>query len=327
MSHPALVLDRDLSLRLAQVPDQAPRHGEVLVEVAWAGVCGSDLHAIDTGAWITAWPAILGHEVCGRVVECPGGELVRGQALVADSRVSCGRCPGCARAANLCANLAWLGECRPGGYQQRVVLPVSSVLALPGELPLDVAVLAEPLAVATHAVNRSRHAARGDLGNCLVLGAGPIGMMVCLAAAAIGADVHVVEPDNRRRLLAAAILGSSVSDRIDPDLEWRTVIDAAGYPTSLPDALGAVEHGGIVTVVSLPHTPVSLVPAELAEHEVTVLGSSGFDQELPSAVADLAADPARYRPLITEALGLAEAPSRLARWLTDPPAGKLVFGP
>lgn len=326
MSHAALVLDRDLDLRLTQVPDQVPRPGEVLMEVAWAGLCGSDLHAINTGAWITAWPAVLGHEVCGRVVECPGGELAPGQSLVADSRVPCGRCPGCARSANLCQDLAWLGECRPGGYQQRVVLPVSSVLALPSDLPLDVAVLAEPLAVATHAVARARRATAGDLGSCLVLGGGPIGLMVGLAVAAAGAAVHVVEPDDRRRLLASA-LGASVSDRVPPCRRWRTVIDAAGYPTSLPDALGAVERGGVVAVVALPHLPVTLVPAELVEHEVTVLGCSGFDQELPLAVAALTAEPGRYRPLISEALDLAEAPARLARWHSDPPVGKLVFGP
>ncbi len=326
MSHSALLLDPDLTLRLARVPDRAPRAGEVLVDVAWAGVCGSDLHVLETGSWVTDWPAILGHEICGRVLKCPGGEFAPGQPLVVDSRVPCGRCAGCARAANLCQNLAWLGECRPGGYQQRVVVPVSSVVPTPRELPLDVAVLAEPLAVAQHAVGRSERASGGDPGGCLVLGGGPIGLLVALLLADAGAVVNVVEPDSCRRQLAAA-LGATVLPAVPPAARWRTVIDAAGYATSLPDALAAVERGGVVTMVALPHAPVELVPADLVERQVVVLGSLGFDAELPKAVEVLAADPARFRPLISEALDLDEAPARLARWRIDPPAGKVVIRP
>lgn len=350
-SHTALLLDSDLRLYVDQIPDQVPSTGEALVEVAWAGICGSDLHVLHTGDWVTGWPAVLGHEVCGLVLDCPDGSLPAGQPVVLDSRVPCGRCRGCARAANLCADLAWLGECRPGGYQQRVVVPVTSVVRLPDALPLDVAVLAEPLAVAQHAVHRTLRAAAAlrvhqvpeplvqqvsgdpptDLGagtapSCLVLGGGPIGQLVALLMADAGHGVLVVEPDPERRRLAAA-LGAGVSDTIPAGVSWPAVIDAAGYPQSLPDSLAAAERGGIVTLVALAHRPVELSPADLVEHEMIVIGSSGFDDELPHAVAALATDPSRFRPLITEALELHELPDRLQRWQSEQPTGKVVIRP
>lgn len=325
MSHRALLLDRDLTLRVEDVPDPRPSAGEVLVEVSWTGVCGSDVHVLGSGDWVTDWPAVLGHEVCGRVLECPGGELAPGEPVVLDSRVPCGKCQGCARAANLCDELAWLGECRPGGFQERVVVPVTSAVPVPAELPLDVAVLAEPLAVAGHAMRRTT-ASGGATGPCLVLGGGPVGQLVSLLAADAGAAVHVVEPDPRRRLLAAA-LGAAVSPCIPAGTSWHTVIDAAGYATSLPDAVDTVRRGGVVTVVALAHEPVELVPARFVERSATLVGSSGFDDELPWALRTLASDPATYRPLVTEALDLEEAPARLARWRTDPPTGKVVIRP
>lgn len=326
MTHPALLLEQDLTLSLTEVPDAVPQQGEVLVDVAWVGVCGSDLHVLDTGSWVSEWPAILGHEISGRVRACPGGEFATGQGVVVDSRVPCGRCAGCSRAANLCHELGWLGECRPGGYQQRLVVPAASVVPTPQDLPLEVAVLAEPLAVAMHAVGRASRAGDGNLGPCLVLGAGPIGLLVALLASETGTAVHVVEPDPHRRQLAAA-LELAVSAGIPQGSGWRTAIDAAGYPGSLLDALTAVERGGVVTVVALPHAPVELVPADLVEREAAVLGSSGFDRELPEAVQLLAADPTRFRPLISEALDLDEAPARLAGWRAHPPFGKVVFRP
>lgn len=326
MTHDAVLLERDLGLRIDQVPDRQPGAGEVAVQVARAGVCGSDLHVVRTGDWVTVWPAILGHEVSGAVLECPDGSLAIGQPVVLDSRVPCGRCDGCARAANLCEELAWLGECRPGGYQQSVIVSTSSVIALPPELPLDVAVLAEPLAVAQHAVNRTLRANRREAADCLIIGGGPIGQLVALLMAEQGRAVQVVEPDPDRRRLAES-WGATVSATIPTAGPWHLVIDAAGYPGSLLDALGAAERGGVVTLVALAHRPVELDPADFVERETTLIGSSGFDDELPAAIALLAADPSRWRGLITETLALRDLPDRLHRWRTDPPTGKVVIRP
>jgi 2-desacetyl-2-hydroxyethyl bacteriochlorophyllide A dehydrogenase len=325
----AVVLNQDLSLGLTCSEVTMPSTGEVLVGVEWAGVCGSDLHVLRSGDWVTSWPAVLGHEVVGIVEDCPGGELHVGERVVLDSRVPCGRCDPCRRAPNLCDSLTWLGESRPGGYQSRLVVPVSATVHVPDELESDLAVLAEPLAVALHALARGTAAAGGSLGDCLVLGGGPIGQLVTsLLLEGMGAprSITVVEPQAERRRLAEAI-GADVAEAIDRTLRWTTVIDAAGYDDSLLDCVRAVGSGGTIVIVSLPHTPVSLTPAVVAEKAVTIVGVNGFDVELPLAVSTLVANPARFRPLISEAVLLEDAPAALSRWLATPPTGKAVIRP
>ena len=325
----AVVLAEDLTLGLSRVPVTMPGSGEVMVGVEWAGVCGSDLHVLRSGAWVETWPAVLGHEVVGVVEACPGGELGVGERVVLDSRVPCGRCDSCRRAPNLCESLTWLGESRPGGYQSRLVVPVTSTVRVPDGLESDVAVLAEPLAVALHAVLRGARVAGGSLADCLVLGGGPIGQLVAtLLLDGAGGDgpVTVVEPQADRRRMAAA-LGADVARVVDRTRRWTTVVDAAGYDGSLLDCLQAVRSGGTILVVSLAHAAVSLTPADVVEKAATIVGVNGFDDELELAVRTLAADPARYRPLVSEAVLLEDAPAALRRWLGAPPTGKAVIRP
>jgi L-gulonate 5-dehydrogenase len=343
----ALLLERDLSLRVGEreLPEPAP--GELLVQVDWAGVCGSDLHVLRTGDWVTDWPATLGHEVTGRVTASPGGELAAGTRVVVDSRVPCGTCSGCATGAHLCEHLAWFGEACPGGFASHVLVPAARVAACPAGLEPAIAVLAEPQAVAMHAINRAGAGLSGIPEQVTILGYGPIGALVHLEITRRWpqAAVTVVEPVMARRQLAAAF-GAELAGPGRPlddsggsaDAEPASagaaagalpqlVVDAAGYPGSLRDAIAGCARGGTVLVVALGHQPETLLPAELAERELTLAGSNGFAGELSQAVAALAADPDRYRPLVTEAIVLEEAPRRLRELLTSPAAGKVVIGP
>lgn len=320
----ALLLERDLSLRVGERELAEPGPGELLVEVDWAGVCGSDLHVLRSGDWVTDWPSTLGHEVTGRVAASPGGELAAGTRVVVDSRVPCGACPGCVAGPHLCENLAWFGEACPGGFASHVLVPADRVAPCPADLEAAIAVLAEPLAVAMHAVSR----ADGRPERVTITGYGPIGALVHLEIARRwpGAVVTVVEPVAARRQLAAA-LGAGLAETITETGRPQLVVDAAGYPGSLRDAIAGCARGGTVLVVALGHQPEPVLPAELVERELTVAGSNGFAGELSQAVAALAADPDRYRPLVTEAIVLDEAPRRLRELLAGPAAGKVVIRP
>jgi threonine dehydrogenase-like Zn-dependent dehydrogenase len=357
----ALLLDEHLTIALGtrQLPPPGP--GEALVRVAWAGVCGSDLHVLRTGEWVAYWPATLGHEVVGVVAECPGAEIASGTPVVVDSRLPCRKCPGCRKAPSLCHNMSWLGEALPGGFARHLVVPVTSLVPCPGHLEPAVAVLAEPLAVAMHAV--SRLAQRPD--DVLLLGYGPVGALVHLELVRRwpGLRVSVSEPSEGRRQLAVALgagLAASASDNdsdndsdsaSDSDRDgsglFSLVVDAAGYPQSLADACTRAHNGGTVLLVALSFDAVNVVPAQLVERSLTIVGSVGFDDELEKALLVLAADPDRYRPLVTEAVLLEEAAERLAALASapspgdqspgnrpagnppagNPPAGKIVVRP
>jgi threonine dehydrogenase-like Zn-dependent dehydrogenase len=232
----ALLLDEQLVLTLGTRQLPPPRVGEALVRVAWAGVCGSDLHVLRTGEWVAYWPATLGHEVVGVVQECPGAEMALGTTVVVDSRLPCLKCAGCHKAVSLCHNMSWLGEAAPGGFARHLVAPVSGLVPCPAALEPAIAVLAEPLAVAMHAV--SGLACRPD--EVLLLGYGPIGALVHLELVRRypGLPVFVSELFEPRRQLALA-LGA----RLAPPSPGAG--DPATYSTKSPaDREGDGQQGG-----------------------------------------------------------------------------------
>jgi threonine dehydrogenase-like Zn-dependent dehydrogenase len=325
----ALLLDEQLVLSLGTRQLSPPLAGEALVRVAWAGVCGSDLHVLRTGEWVAYWPATLGHEVVGVVQECPGAEVAPGTVVVVDSRIPCRRCAGCQKAVSLCENISWLGEAMPGGFARHLVVPVTSLVRCPPQLEPAVAVLAEPLAVAMHAVSSLMR--RPD--DVLVLGYGPVGALVHLELARRwpGLAISVSEVLGPRRQLAMA-LGARLAPLAPGDERASTarfclVVDTAGYPQSLSDACTLAGNGGTVLVVALSFDPVMVAPAELVERNLTISGSVGFDDELEEALSVLTSDPDRYRPLVTEAVLLEEAAERLAALQDEPSAGKVVVHP
>lgn len=321
----AVLLERDLTLRLGSRQLPPPGDGEALVRVEWAGVCGSDLHVLRTGAWVSYWPATPGHEVIGVVEGCPGGELAAGQRVVVDSRVPCWECDGCAVALNLCQRLAWVGEAFPGGFETHLVAPVRGLVSCPPELEPAMGVLSEPLAVAMHAIGRLPCPQLPS--QALIVGYGPVGALVHLEIARRWPEISVAvrEPDPGRRMLAAAFGADAAADA--EQARWQLVIDAAGYPGSLLDAMAAAANGGTVLAVALGHRPVELLPAQIVESELTIVGSNGFDGELPEAVHALTDDPDRWRPLISEAVLLDDAADRLSELAGSPAPGKVVIRP
>lgn len=322
-THEALLVDKTLSIRLGRRELEPPRAGEALLAMEWAGVCGSDLHVLRTGAWVTQWPATLGHEAVGRVVACPGQEFDEGALVVLDSRVPCGSCPGCRRAANQCESLRWVGEAFPGGFQRHAVLPVSQLVPCPEGMESAIAVLAEPLAVAIHAVNRA-----GDLSQrILILGYGPVGALVHTEISLRRPDAHVfvIEPLIERAQLASAAGAHVLGEAPVTPSSWPLVFDAAGYAGALADAIGFSANGGTVVLVAVGHSDVVVTPQEITERALTISGSNGFDDELPLAIDRLHANPDRYRWLITESILLEEAPARLGTLSSSPSVGKVVI--
>jgi threonine dehydrogenase-like Zn-dependent dehydrogenase len=220
--------------------------------VEWAGVCARDLHVLRTGDRVAHWPATLGHEVVGTVENCPGGELPAGRRVVIDPRVPCENCPGCTAKPVRCERLARVGEARPGGFAGHLLMAAERVVACPDSLEAEVAVLAEPLAVAMHALGRVLRPPE----RAAILGYGPVGALVHLEISRQWPETEtaVVEPVASRRELARA-LGAGVTSR--EELEARNagrrprlVVDAAGYPGALADALALCEDGGTVLALA-----------------------------------------------------------------------------
>ncbi len=195
----------------------APGPGEVEVDVAYCGICGTDLHVyLGHMEARIGHERVIGHEMSGVVSALGAGveNLKVGQRIVVRPLDACGDCPACnAGHAHVCHNLKFLGLDTHGAFQEKWTVPAHTLHALPDGLPLNHAALVEPLAVATHDVRRARVAAGEDV---LVIGGGPIGMLVALAARKAGATVTISEV-NDHRLEMAKSLGFATLNPKDVD--------------------------------------------------------------------------------------------------------------
>jgi 2-desacetyl-2-hydroxyethyl bacteriochlorophyllide A dehydrogenase len=201
-----------------------PGTGQVQIEVAYTGICGTDLHILH-GAMDhrVHTPQTIGHEMSGRIAALgPGVEdLTVGQPVTVMPLDWCGTCPACrAGHRHICHRLNFIGIDTAGSMQQRWNVAANVVVALPPELPLTHAALVEPTAVAVHDVRRAGLQS-GE--TAVVIGGGPVGVLIALVARSVGAEVTVLELDPHRRAVAEG-LGLRTPDPANHDV--ATEIDA-----------------------------------------------------------------------------------------------------
>ena len=201
----------------ASIP-QSPGAGQVRIQVAYCGICGTDLHIYQGHMdQRVAMPQVVGHEMSGEIAEV-GPEVAGwkiGDRVVVRPLDPCGSCPACqAGHAHVCYNLKFLGIDTPGAFQGSWTVPAHTLHRLPDGLPLDTAALIEPLAVACHDVRRGE-VRPGE--NVVVIGGGPIGMLIALVARHAGARV-VVSEINPFRIDLARELGLEAINPLDTDL-------------------------------------------------------------------------------------------------------------
>lgn len=241
----AIVRD-EVGARLARVPEPVPEADEVVIDVAFAGVCRSDVAAID-GAIEVAPGRVLGHELAGRVHEF-GGEvtgLAPGDAVAAIPFWRCGACAACAAGAR-CGSPRWLGVDADGAFAERVRVPASCVVRLPAGLSLRRGAYVEPVAAALGVLPFVERGAR-----VLVGGRGRIAELTARVAAAHGAEVA----------RSAAELGAG----------FDVVIEHGGDPAALAAML---RPGGTLVLKSRARRLVALDAGELVARELVIRGAS-----------------------------------------------------
>jgi L-idonate 5-dehydrogenase len=290
----------DLRVETTTAPKAGP--GQVAVDVAFGGICGSDLHYVGHGRVGDFWirePMILGHEVVGRVADTTDASpLSPGTAVAVHPATPCNECQQCRSGRrNICPNTRYLGSAahRPhvqGGFANRIVMAVDQLFVLPAGLPLDRAVLAEPLSVALHAVAQA-----GDVKgrSVLVSGAGPIGLLVIAALKEAGA-AHIIATDLlpeplelARRIGATEVQLAGGSGREAEPAAVDVAIEASGSASALNNCIQRVVRGGTVVVLGLlPPGETPFAGNLVVTRELTLRGSFRFDTEFSDAIQLLA---------------------------------------
>ncbi|MFD6517705.1 zinc-binding dehydrogenase [Rhodococcus sp. NPDC060176] len=322
----AAIVDGKLTLVERPIPQVGP--ADVLVKIERAGVCGTDLHMPHRAE---AEGIIPGHEVSGTVTEIGTDvdAIAVGQRIAVMPSARCLTCDACLRGDVQLCYRQWegaLGFGRDGGYAEYVTVPAASCYPLPDGMSWAHAALVEPYSVALHGVNQ---ASPKPTDAAIVIGAGPVGLLVTAVLAARGlTDITVVEPSELRastakRLGATTVLNGTESLPDGDTGNCALVVECSGADGLVQESVRLCRAGGTVVILGVPTEGrmVSLQPRKWLRKEISLKPSIWYTiDEFKSALETLAVS-----DLTDEALGLStrrldEAPDTFA----EIPAGHLV---
>jgi threonine dehydrogenase-like Zn-dependent dehydrogenase len=271
----------DRSLVVLERPLEEPGPGQVVVDVAFCGICGSDLHFRDVPELFPAG-TVPGHEMSGRVSALGTGvsEWSVGDRVAVLPFAQCGECPTCLSGnEQVCPsavpNGVGLGTGRPGAYAERLIVDSRMLFALPGTVSDRAGTLVEPLAVAVRAANRAGVAVSEPV---VVLGAGPIGLLTALVLQVRGYTQLTVVSRNPVRAERAMRLGLGIASLggIEEDAARlggvACVFECAGTPAAASLAVDLVRPLGQVMLVGMSLEPLDLAAPPIILKEVTIRG-------------------------------------------------------
>ena len=309
------------SVQVITTAEPAPGPGEVLVRVNACGICGTDVH-IAAGTYMGSYPVIPGHEFAG-VVEAagPGTERIRkGMTVAVEPNLPCNNCPACLRnQQNHCEHWKAIGVTLPGAMADLVVVPESAAFDV-GGLDPAVACLMEPLSCVLHGVDKL-DVRPGD--SAAVVGAGPIGLLLCSVLALRGVRTISLVERNPGRLEGAAPYLASIPDvRITtarstdqlPSSEFDIAVDATGVPEVVRETLRLVRAGGQCLWFGVPATDATLTiePFVVFEKGLSIYGAFTSLRNSQEALRVLASGTIPVEALITREVGLDDVASILS---------------
>jgi threonine dehydrogenase-like Zn-dependent dehydrogenase len=324
----ALMIDAPGSATVVDRPEPSAGRGEVLVRVARAGLCGTDLSTFLGKNPLVSYPRVIGHEIAGVVAFAGDGvsEVREGTAVAISPYKNCGACVACLRGRpNACRHNQTLGVQREGALAELVAAPASR-LYTSAALDVDHLALVEPFSIGMHAVRRGRVSADDSV---LVVGCGGVGASAVAAAASLGARVFATDLDESKLHLAKAFGAVDTRTSASPTFaQWiadhtkgegpDVVIEAVGATTTYRSALEVVASCGRVVCVGWVKGDVAIEPRHIVAKEMEILGSRNATDEFADVITlfeSKVIDPLR---LVTHRVTLEEAPAMLSEWARQP---------
>lgn len=306
----------------------APAAGEVRLNVAYCGICGTDVH-IYHGAMDgrVKTPQVIGHEMSGTVAEVGAGvtDLRPGDPVVVRPLDDRAQTPADRGHGHICSGMKFIGIDTPGAFQSSWTVPAFTVHKLPAGLDLKLAALAEPLAVACHDVKLA-DIKPGEL--AVVIGGGPIGMLVALVARHAGARV-VVSEISPYRLDFARKLDFEASSPKDIDLPARTrqlsggsgadlVFEVSGAKAAAATMTDLLAIRGRIVVVAIYPQPVEINLFQFFWKELSMRGARVYERDdYERAIALMSEGALPLESLITDVRPLADLPDTFRRLETN----------
>ena len=331
-------------VELIEMPDPVAEPGKAVVDISYCGICGTDVHAYLSGAPYN--PAICGHEWVGGVSSVGAGvsNVREGDRVAIGVASACGKCSTCRRGDAAHCESAFAGAigagpmaASHGGFAAAIAFDASRLYQVPSSLTDAQAGLLEPATVAVHALRRTPI----NLGDSIVvIGAGPIGLLVLQAARLSGAGtVVLLEPEQSRRdlgkSLGADLVADPKVDNVQQIIEDHlgvagadVVFECAGVPATIQAAVDLVRRGGVVSLVGVAVGSASINAAGWLAKEVRLVSSIAYLHEDFEICKALVADGRiRTDPLHTGTVGLNGLDEAFMRLADHPSEVKILVEP
>ena len=325
------------SFSIESVQPVEPGEDEVQVSVSYCGICGSDLHvfhgAMDARV---GTHRVIGHEMSGKIIAI--GENIKGLELgdpvVVRPLSACGDCPACQRGhAHICQNLKVLGIDIDGAFQQIWTVPAHTLHKIPADLRLEHAALIEPVAVACHDVRRARLVAGED---ALVIGGGPIGMLIAMVAKHLGAKVVLSEVNAYRLELAQSLGFTTLNPRkvnVADEIYEQTankgadvIFEVSGTQAGVDTMTAAAATRCRIVMVAIHGTKPTVDLFKFFWREIELLGARVYEpDDYDQAIALVASGAIDCNSIITDVRPLDEITNAFKALSGNAPAMKSLI--
>jgi len=298
---------------------------EVLVDVHYVGLCGSDLSSYMGKNPLLTYPRIPGHEISGVIID-KGADvpdtIKKGDRATLSPYTNCGVCPACrAGRINTCEFNQTMGVQRDGAMTSRIAVPFEKIF-VSDQLSLQELALVEPLSVGYHAANRGKIA---ETDSVLILGCGTIGMGALCAAVRKGATIIAVDIDDSKLLQAKKFGATYTINSLKEDARERikqitnnegvsVAVEAAGNPVTYSLAVDAVAFAGRLVFIGYTKSEVTLDTRLIVRKELDVTGSRNALRVFPSVITMFERKEMPFTDMITKVFPFEETPEAFRYW-------------
>ncbi|MFK7800254.1 MAG: zinc-binding alcohol dehydrogenase family protein [Anaerolineae bacterium] len=325
----AISLQNPKAIKLIEIEEPTVGPEEVLVDVKYIGLCGTDLNSYRGKLALITYPRIPGHEVSGTIIAKGDGvpdSIKLGSRVTLSPYTACGICPACRNGRyNCCQFNETLGVQRDGAMMDKLATHYSDVFSS-DILTLKELALVEPLSVGYHTTNRGRVT---EIDTVMLIGCGTIGMGALVGAVRKGATVIAVDVDDKKLAQAQKFgahhtINSSQQDvkteiaRLTNGEGVSVVIEAVGLPQTFTLAIEVVAFAGRVVYVGYAKESVTYDTTDFVRKELDILGSRNALRVFPAVIKMLEKREFPFPDLISKVYPLVEAATAFHDWDSDP---------